>query len=79
MNSNANKITFCVTCVVAKIVVTHLRNAGLGTASSANEGSGESVLVTGHSATLWRTKVDSNQNRHVICEMSAIKYTGDEL
>ncbi len=33
MNINASKMTFCVTWVVDKIVVTHLRNPMVGMAS----------------------------------------------
>lgn len=66
MNNSANNMTFCDTCVVDKMVVTHFRNPDFGTASSANGGNGEGGFVTGASATLSNTKVDSNQNKQVI-------------
>lgn len=58
-------MTFGDTNVVASIVVTHLRNPGLGMASGANACTGDNGCDTGDSATLCKTNVDSNQNKQV--------------
>lgn len=63
MNKRAKRMTFWVTCVVDKIVVTHFMKPVDGSASAMNwvmtcdEDSTFSMLVT--------TADDSNQKRHV--------------
>ena len=57
-------MTFCVTCVVERIVVTHFRNPSDGTASDTRG-------VVGYGASLesskcFNTDDDSNQNKQVI-------------
>src|SRR4051812_17822940 len=64
MNSNANNITFCVTCVVERMVTTHFLNPLEGTASSLS-------LFTGDEdgdnfSAFCNVSVGSNQNKHVI-------------
>jgi len=46
MKSNARSITFCVTCVVERIVVTHFRKPVAGNASGTSlvVGTGESLV-----------------------------------
>lgn len=67
MNIKASKMTFCVTCVVDKIVVTHLRNPMVGIASDIRGVVGIGVMVD--SSTRWRMIDDSNQKRHVIYQL----------
>jgi hypothetical protein len=63
MKSNASKMTFCVTCVVDKIVTTHFRNPLEGRASSRSRFTG----ADGDNSSAWvRVSVDSNQNKQVI-------------
>ena len=64
MNIKASKMTFCVTCVVDRIVVTHLRNPMLGIASDMSGVVGIGVVLD--SSTRWRMMDDSNKKRHVI-------------
>src|SRR5271154_6708714 len=65
MKSNASNMTFCVTCVVDKIVTTHFRNDTVGIASGTSRLTGDDAFV--HSSARRRVAVDSNQNRQVIC------------
>lgn len=57
-------MTFCVTCVVDRIVVTHFRKPTVGKAS------GASGLTTAFkdkdSSARCKVEADSNQKRHVI-------------
>jgi hypothetical protein len=66
MNINASRITFCETCVVERIVVTHFRNPiifeGMASAGRGVRGIGVEL----DSAIRCRVKEDSNQKRHVI-------------
>jgi hypothetical protein len=65
MKRRARRITFCVTWVVVKIVVTHFKNPMVGNASGA---SGFTTLPFKTEVSSARCKVvaDSNQKRHVI-------------
>jgi len=71
MNSNASKMTFCVTCVVDKIVTTHFRNETVGIASGTRRLTGDEALV--HSLARRRVAVDSNQNKQVIYYICQLK------
>jgi hypothetical protein len=57
-------MTFCVTCVVDRIVTTHFLNPVEGTASSRSRFTGEEEEDS--CSALYRVSVDSNQNKHVI-------------
>ena len=57
-------MTFCVTCVVERIVTTHLRKGVVGTASRTSGFTGDDVVV--HSSAFRRVDTDSNQKRQVI-------------
>ena len=70
MNIKASKMTFCVTCVVERMVVTHFRNPIEGFASDTRGVVGRGVILD--SSTRWRVKLDSNQNRQVILESLAL-------
>lgn len=64
MNIKAKRMTFCVTWVVERIVVTHFRNPNVGMASGTSGVAGIGAVLD--SSTRWRLKDDSNQNRQVI-------------
>ena len=65
MNMRARRMTFCDTCVMERIVVTHFRNPVVGVASvgSGALGIGGGRLV---SSTKDRSLEPSNQNKQVI-------------
>lgn len=65
MNIKANRMTFWDTCVIDKIVVTHLRNPVVGIASGTRGVIGPGNF--GSSSTMCRVKEDSNQKKQVIC------------
>jgi hypothetical protein len=66
MNINASRITFCETCVVERMVVTHFRKPiifeGIASVGRGVRGTG----VEFDSAIRCRVKDDSNQKRQVI-------------
>lgn len=57
-------MTFCVTCVVERIVTTHFRNPLEGTASSLSRFTGDDD--GDNFSAFCRVSVDSNQKKHVI-------------
>ena len=67
--SRASTITFCVTCVVDKIVVTHFRKPVVGAASGRRGVSGV-VVVASPSSTRRSKTDDSNQKRQVACQVA---------
>ncbi len=64
MNNKARRITFCVTCVVVKIVVTHFKKPMDGNASGAN-GFTFPTVKDGCSSARCKVAADSNQKRQV--------------
>lgn len=77
MNKSARRITFCVTCVVDKIVTTHFRNASVGMASGASRSTRDEFGA--QFSAFRRVSVVSNQKRQVNwCEVSIIVTAGFE-
>ena len=68
MKSNAKRITFCATCVVVRIVVTHFLKPVVG--MSSGERGCKVILGEVPSTTCLRTVELSNQKRHVTCHVS---------
>ena len=64
MNSSASRMTFCVTCVVDRIVTTHFLNPLEGSASALSLFTGDEL--DDKFSALLSVSIDSNQNRHVI-------------
>lgn len=64
MNNSASKMTFCVTCVVERIVTTHFLNPLEGTASGLSRFTGDEDADK--LSALCNVLVGSNQNKHVI-------------
>lgn len=60
-------MTFCVTWVVDRIVVAHLRKPVVGMASGMSMAL--CACVPSPSLTSCKTEADSNQKRQVICQM----------
>jgi hypothetical protein len=68
MNKSARRMTFCATCVVAKMVATHFLNPIVGCASGTRGCMGCGDAFT--SSTCLSVVELSNQNRHVTWNVS---------
>lgn len=64
MKSKANKVTFCETCVVMRIVTTHFVNPTVGKASGLSRSM--AVDPAHEFSARFSVSVDSNQNKQVI-------------
>ena len=70
MNMRASRVTFCATCVVERMVVTHFRKPVEGTASCARDVGGTVGYLL---SWIWERVVEaSNQNRHVTYESDGL-------
>lgn len=72
MNNSASRITFCVTCVVERMVTTHFLKPEEGKASALSRFTGEDV--NDKFSALLRVSIDSNQNKHVILTLLVTRY-----
>ncbi len=73
MNSNARKMTFCVTWVVERTLYTHFWNCSYGFARAGSRGTGAFGGLDRTDSASLRLSTDSNQKRHVICGRNVSK------